>query len=435
MQAVPFMERALELDPNFALAHARLGTIFSNAFGPTSSEAQQYRARAFALRDRVSERERLYITAHYYASVLDDRDKAIAAYEQYRATYPRDTTPATNLAVIYNLEGQYERAIREGSAAIALEPDNAAAYRNLALSYQSLARLDEVDATREQAKARGISGLPELESEMLVAFMRGRQDVFDRVLAETKSAAYGMRTMNLAAQADAAKGQLRNSRQRRREAAALALGRNRREQAYFYLADAALTDVLVGNARSAREMLAAAEAIYDRKAVNDRGITPTLALALLGDVEEAERQMVEMEGKYRGAGVVRSTVLPVLRAAIEMQRRRPDRALAALEVARPYDLGALTGLPISYTRGSAFVASQRARDARAEFTRIVDHPGIDPVSIFHSLAQLGVARTAAMLGDTAASRSAYEAFFAMWKDADADIPVLVAARKEYERLK
>jgi tetratricopeptide (TPR) repeat protein len=435
VEAISFMERALELDPDFALAHARLGTIYAATHGPASAQSQQHRRRAFELKDRVSERERLYITAHYYTTVADDLDRAITTYEQYRTTFPRDPTAPNNLATLYASIGRYDRAAREAEKARELSPDLAFAHRNVAGAYLALNRVDDARAASQAGQARGFDGAPEDMLRISLAHLERDDEALAAALARAKGVVHEVLLINMHAQTLAARGRLAAARARRREAVAVATARNRLEQAYRYLSEGALSEAFAGDREEARRTLAAANEMFSPRLMTDRGAFVALTHAWLGEHQTAARQAAEMSARWPGPGIVRNTVLPPVEAGVALQAGRPLAALEILEPARAYESNSVIGHMTPYVRGLAFLAARQPGDARAAFQHIVDRPGIDPTSIVHPLALVGVARAAAAAGDIAASRAAYERFFDAWKDADATVPVLVEARREYEKLR
>lgn len=435
-EAIPLYRRAVELDPNFAIAYAALGVTYGTA--REYDLAAQYSQRAFELRERVSERERFYISTRYYMDVLDDGDRAIEVLELWKQTYPRDFAPRTNLAARYVAIGQHERALEEAREGLRLNPDAGVAYASLAHVLICLGRYQEARAVLEQALARKLEppygrymlyGIAWLEGD---AAAMGQQ--IDRVAGTPTEA--GMLAMQSVTAAYA--GHVHRARDLTRAAVDLAMGRGLKEGAGVYSAGDALWEAAYGNCRNAKEAAARTLAMtHGRHALS----WSALAAALCGDVGRARQLAEEMEERYPHDSFFKSSWLPMIHAAVEIRRGNPARAVELLQPAARGELGIRAALWPAYLRGLAYLDQGAGNEAAAEFQKILDHRGVlapkdfNPVAIaLYPLAWLGRARAAHHGGDVDESRRAYEELLALWKDADADIPVLQAARKEYRRL-
>jgi eukaryotic-like serine/threonine-protein kinase len=435
-EAIPLYRRAVELDPNFAIAYAALAVTHGSA--QEYDLAARFSERAFALRGRVSEREKLYISARYYMDVLVDGDRAIETLELWKQTYPRDFVPRTNLSARYAAIGRYEQAVEEAREGVRLNPDAGVAYSALAHSSICLGRHREARSLLEQALARKLE--PSYVHYMLygIAFLEGdaaaMQQQADRV-AGTPSEA-GMLAMQSVAAAYA--GRIGQARELTRRAVDLARSRGLKEGAGLYSAGDALWEAAYGNCREARQTAA-------RTLGLTRGQHPlswsALALALCGESSQAQTLADEMVRRFPHDSFFKASWLPMVRAAVELRRHDAAKALALLQPASRDELGGDASLWPAYLRGLAYLDRGFPDDARGEFQKILDHKGVlapkdfSPVPLaLYPLAQLGRARAAARGGRVGESRQAYEALLALWKDADPDIPLLSTARREYRQL-
>jgi DNA-binding winged helix-turn-helix (wHTH) protein/tetratricopeptide (TPR) repeat protein len=435
-EAIPLYRRALELDPNFAIAYAALAISYGIA--GEDDLAAQFSQRAFALRDRVTERERFYISARYYMDVLGDADKVIEVQELWMQTYPRDFVPRTNLSARYSAIGQHERALEEAREGIRLNPDAGVAYAAVAFSSICLARYPDARAAIEEAVSRKLE--PPYSRYMLygIAFLEGdtatMQHQVDRVAGTPTEA--GMLAMQSVTAAYA--GQVRRARKLTETAIDLAMSRGLKEGAGLYSAGDALWEAAYGNCREAQQ--ATARALF-----RSRGRSAlrwsALALAMCGESGAAQRLTGEMSRRFPQDSFMSASWLPMTHAALEIHRGNPARAVETLERAARVELGTDALLWPAYLRGLAYLAQGAGNEARAEFQKILDRKGVlapkdlNPVGLtLYPLAWLGRARAGTLTGDMDDSRRAYEALLSSWKDADPDIPVLRAARREYRQL-
>jgi eukaryotic-like serine/threonine-protein kinase len=435
-EAIPLYRRAVELDPDFAIAYAALAVTHGTA--QEYDQAARFSQRAFALRDRVSERERFYISTRYYMDVLGDSDRAIETLELWKQTYPRDFVPPTNLAVRYCAIGRHQRALEEARESIRLNPDAGVAYASVALGAICLGRYQEARDALEQAAARKLDAPYGHNTRFALAFLEGdaagMQQQVDRV-AGTPSEAGMLAVQSVAA---AYRGQVRRARDLNRKAVDLALARGLKEGAAQYSAGGALWEAAYGDCRAARQTASRTLALArGRHALS----WSALATALCGDPAQAQPMSEEMARRFPRDWFFKTSWLPMIHAAAEIKGASPARALQLLQPAERGELGTDSALWPAYLRGLAQLERGAAREAQAEFQKVLDHQGVlapqgfNPVAMtLYPLARLGRARAAAHLGDVEGSRREYEALLALWEDADPDVPALQAAQREYRRL-
>ncbi|MFB3922363.1 MAG: protein kinase [Terriglobia bacterium] len=433
LEAIPFLKRAVELDPNFAMAYATLGVCYNNQ--GESVPAMENIRKAFELRDRVSEREKFYIAAHYYDTATGETDKAIETYDLWRQTYPRDTVPRDNLSLRYSQIGQFEKALASAQEAQRLDPKDAYALQNIVGAFAGLNRLEEAKAVAEQALAQKLDSFVFHLQLYILAFAQGDQAAMQRHVSWATGKPDETLMTSLQSSAAAFSGKLKESRRLTDRAVGLAQQYNMKEFAGGIRVSQALVEAEFGNSSQARQDAAAALSLV-RSAPVEGGAA--LALAFTGDAAGVQPLVTDTEKRLPTDTLVNSVLLPSVRAALEISRNNPARAVELLQAAVPYEFGAApggSGFMPNYVRGQAYLRSKQGKEAGAEFQKILDHRGVDLVSTLYPLAQLGLARAAALSGDTAASRRAYQDFLALWKDADPDIPLLKEARAEYAKLK
>jgi eukaryotic-like serine/threonine-protein kinase len=429
--AVPLFQRAIRLDPNFAMAYARLGTSYSN-LGETNLGAQNTR-KAYDLREGVSEGEKFYIESHFYQFVTGNQESARQSYQLWAETYPRDWQPLPPLSTVYEVLGQDEKALGGAREAFRLNPNSAMNSADLAISYLNLNQLQEARATAEAAQAKSLDSsslryvlyqLAFLENDTAgmtqqVGWAAGKPGVEDVLLSyEADTAAYF--------------GRLRDARDMSRRAVASAVRAEEKEVAAAYETDAALREAMFGNAIEARQRVAAGLGLSNGPGVQ---FAAALALAFAGDTARAQTLADDLDKQSPESTVVQFNYLPAIRAQLAMNRGDNAKAVDQLQAALPYELGALGGLYVIYVRGAAYLAAQQGNKAAAEFQKILDHRGIVGNELIGALAHLQMGRACAMSGETAKARAAYQNFLTLWKDADADIPILITAKAEHAKLK
>ncbi|MFB3916234.1 MAG: protein kinase [Terriglobales bacterium] len=433
VEAIPLYKQAIELDPNFALAYARVGTIYGN-FGQEQLEAQ-YKTKAFELRDRVSEREKLYIVAHYYMEVTGELDKGIQIYEQYKQTYPRDMTPANNLSITYNIIGDYQKGLENALEALRRNPKTIYGYLQTAEAYRSLNRIDEAKATLKQAVTNGLDVAPIHGSMYEIAYGEGdtasAQKEIEWLLASGNPVAELMldRTrMSISA----ARGQRRKMLEFVARDLELAERLGLAEMKTEIRLSLAASEALFGNFAAARAEVAKVQGATSGK---QKLTGSAFVLALVREDSKARALADEVARKYPLDTVINRVELPLVRAVLAINRRNYDGAVQELETARKYGSNWNYGklYPVLYVRGTAYLRLDKDAQAAQEFQRILDSRFMKPTEPLIPLAHLGLARAYAH-GDPAKSRKHYQDFFAAWKDADSDLPILQQARQEYARL-
>ena len=429
-EAIPIYKRAIELDPYFAMAYASLGSnYFYLGEGELASENLQ---RAYELRNRVSEREKLYIESKYYYQVTGELGKASQAFELWSQTYPRDWVPLNNLGLIYRTLGKYDKSLTKLREVIPLAPENALSYAPVVSAYICLNRLDEAKATAEHAQSKNLDSAFLREHLYALAFLQNdtasmaqqvswsadKQGVEEVMLVyESNTAAYS--------------GQLGTARELSRRAVASAERAEEKEGAASNEADSAVREALFGNVTEARQRATAALAHSTGREVEYEA---TLALAFAGDVR-ALALSNDLAKRFPQNTVVQFNYLPTIRAQVALSGKNASEAIETLQTAAPYELGEDGGLYPVYVRGQAFLAARHATEAGAEFQKILDHRGVVVNGPIGALARLQIGRAYASQGDTAKAKAAYQDFLTLWKEADPGIPILIAAEAEYAKLK
>jgi serine/threonine protein kinase/Tfp pilus assembly protein PilF len=438
VEALPFIKRAIELDPNFAVAYAVLGVDYSNLNQP--SLAADYLKKAFDLRDRVTEREKFRITAVYYAIVTGELEKSNQTGELWIQAYPRDSVAYTFLGSNHMILGQYEKAATETREALRLNPNFGVGYGNLGQIYLALNRFDEARTTTEEALGRKLEGIPLHVNLYALAFFQwnvaGMKQQADWAIG--KPGAEDL-MLSLESDTEAWSGRLGKARELSGQAVASARRTDEKEPAALWQANAAIREVLSGNADAARQNAAAAVALAPGS--HDAEAQAALAYALAGDAAHAQSLADDLAKRFPQDTVVQSVWLPTIRALIELSRKNPARSIELLQAAAPYELGMLSGSATNsclypvYVRAEAYLSAQQGQLAAAEFQKILDHRGLLWNCATGALAHLGLARAYVLQGDTAKAKAAYQDFLTLWKDADPDVPILIAAKAEYAKLK
>jgi eukaryotic-like serine/threonine-protein kinase len=427
--SIPFYKRAIELDPEFALAYAGLAGAYFNLNQP--GLAAENATKAFELRDRVSERERYRISSTYYHAVTGELEKAAEVYEMWSKSYPRDDTPGLNLGVVYQQLGQYDKAVVETEKAAKLAP-SATAYGNLAFEYIALNRLEDADKVLQQAQASGFDGMDIRGNLYLLGFLRGSTQAMQEQLAWATGRP-GDEDAMLSGQADTEGyyGRQKLARDYTRRAAEAAVRANSKETAALWRAAGGLREAEFGNAAAAKQNVEAALALSSGRSVK---LVAALALARAGDGAGAKKLVEPMKSPAPTDTLLKLYCLPTVDAAIAISGGDPERAVQVLEAAMPYELGGPLGFPYLYpawVRGQAYMALHNGPAAAAEFQKVIEHRGIVLDEPMGALARLYLGRAYAMAGETEKAKKAYADFFAVWRDADAEIPIYVVAKAEF----
>ncbi|HLM80281.1 MAG TPA: protein kinase [Terriglobales bacterium] len=430
--SIPFLKRAIELDPNFPMAYAGLSVRYGNLGQP--SLALEYATKAYGLRDRVTEREKLRISATYFRAT-GELEKESQTYELWIANYPRDFVPHGNLGTIYSSIGQNEKALAEYQEGVRLAPDNVVGYGNLGSTYFGLNRLDEAKATFDQAMARKLDDGGLRVGMYSLAFLRGDSAQMEQQVA-WGAGKPGDEDLLLSAQSDteAYYGRLSKARDFSRRAVDSAVRADSKEAAALWQANAALREAELGDTASAKQGVTAALALSPGRDVKE---VAALALARIGDTPQATALVGELQKSYASNALLKLYWLPTINAAIELSKGNSSQVLVYLEAAAPYELQSATTINYlypAYVRGQAYLLAHNGTAAVAEFQKLLDHRGIVLNFVTGALAHLQLGRAYAMAGDAAKAKSAYQDFFALWKDADPDIPILKEAKAEYAKL-
>ncbi len=426
LTALPLYQQAVELDPNFAMAYARLGTVYNNL--GQSELAEKNREKAFELRDRASEHEKLYIMSHYYVD-SGQLEKGITALELYKQTYPRDSTPYNNLAVVYSEMGQYENALDNARQSVQLDPDSASGYSNVGFAYSGLNRLDEAKATFNQALAHRAGASIAHSSLAIIAWLQGDNNAVERELSAMKDDPQSeFLVTGLRSAMAAYVGELKTARafgQKKREAAER-LG-FKEAVANEYAHEAFSEATLLNKSRALEDVAEALKLSQSPYVV----LTCATALALAGEDARAAKLADEVGQKRPFDTLVQFVEVPLVKAQIELNHGNPGKAIDLLDSALVY---ARASFGVLYVRGNAFLKAGRGSEAVQAFQRLMDMKNVLTVDPLIPLAKVGMARAYGMAGDKARARVAYQDFQALWKDADPEVPMLREVKAEYAKL-
>jgi len=429
-ESIPFYKRAVELDPNFALAYARLAVAYSNQF--QTELAAQYSQKAYDLRDRVSERERFYISEKYTSYVTGDREEAVKVLKAWTQSYPNDYIPHNNLAVNYSLFGQYEDALKESREAVRLSPNNTTAQGNYVENFIKLNRFDEARQVLEQTLGQNPErGMYRFYSSQL-AFIRGDQDILKRELDWWSKRPTETDVLDYQAGSSAFYGQWQKSRDFSRRSIEMMLSQDRKENAGQAETSNSFFAAVLGRCEQAKEDATRGLALSrDRIGLG----AAAMALAYCNELGQAQSLADELQKRFPKDTATIAVLIPMVRATMEMNRSNTAGAIEILRPATRFEFGNVAGIWLTYVRGQIYLRQKAGNEAAAEFQKILDHRGIEPSSLLYPLAHLGLARASVFSGDTAKARKEYQDFLAVWKDADADLPVVQQAKDEYAKLK
>jgi eukaryotic-like serine/threonine-protein kinase len=443
---IPFYRRAVEIDPQFAMAWANLGFAYSNI--GESSLATESTIKAWQLRDRVSDWERFFIDVLYHRQVTGDLEKAYQILELWYQTYPRggDREPPNPQELLAGLStrgtGRFERAIEMAQKTIAAHPDIFIGYGSLAYSYTFLDRFPEAEGILQRASEHKWGDNSNLLAfRYKIAVLKGDKDQMDRAVALARGKRGAEHWMaHEEALALARSGRLQDARRSSNRAIDLALQEETREEAATYEAARAVWEAVSGNgAEGKKSAIAALELSNGREVEYAAG----LALAFSGDTSRSEALAGDLEKRFPEDTFVKFTYVPVLRASAALQRSKPADSVERLQIALRYEMAAnglnfanhyLGGLHSAYVRGEAFIAARRYPEAAAEFQKILDHRGVVGLDPIGALAHLQLGKALALSGDKVKAKAAYQDFLTLWKDADPGIPILTAAKKDYAAL-
>jgi len=440
VRALPLFQRAVAIDPDFALAHAQVG--FRSSGVGESALGRQSLLKAYQLRTRASDAERFFIETLYDRDFTGNLERERRTLETWAESYPRLAEPHTLVAGLALMStGQHELAIAETEKAIALDPDSNPAYGNRAFNQLLLNRLDDSLVTVRLAAERKLESASLLQTQYFVAFLTGNENELRRTAtAARKNPATEDSISHIEALALARSGQLQDARRMAALAVQIAQKSGQRERAGLFEAGTAVWEAFYGNAAAARQ--SATRALELGRGGREVDYAAAFALALAGDLPQSRALAEDLAREFPEDTSVQFMYLPTLRALFSLNTHDPAAAIQALQIASRYDLalgrigfiGRYGGLYPIYVRGQAYLAAQQPTAAAAEFRRILDHRSIVLVDPMDAMARLQLGRALALSGDTVKAKRAYDDLLTLWKNADPDIPVLEQARAEYARL-
>jgi serine/threonine protein kinase/tetratricopeptide (TPR) repeat protein len=427
-EAMPFLKRAVELDPNFAQAYDKLAGSYSNT-GQHELALENFQ-KAFDLRERSSEYEKLRIAADYYAFATFEADKSIEVYQLLVRTYPRDFVAWNNLGNRYNSVGQFEKAAEACRESILLNPNWVIPRSNLALAFISLNRFDEARQVIEEALAQELESTPMRSHRYSIAFVQGDAAAMKQQIDWASGRPDEYLAQAWQAEAAAFCGQLRKEREFSQRIVELALRHERKEAAAQFLAGQAVVEAIFGHCDQASSLVGEAFDIWRSRSTVAIAAN---ALSICGDSGQAQPLIDEYSRLFPKNAFWNAVSAPLYRAQIALHSANAAQAIELLESAHRFESAGNFGP--QYVRGQAYLKMNKGAEAAAEFQKILSHRGWSVRGALYPLAYVGLARGAVLQGNTATARKAYQDFFALWKDADPDIPILIEAKKEYKKLK
>lgn len=424
LESMPFYKRAIELDPNFAMAYARLGAVHANL--DEDSLAEENAQKAFDLRERTSEPEKFYITDHYYSNVTGELPKAIENYELWIQTYPRDWSPHLNLAAVYSNLGDFQKALPQALEALRLRPDDRLPYQNVMFLYISLNQLEEAKAIYKQAVEKKLDGIAFHQMRFEIAYLENDAQEMERQSAWAVGKPQEYIFIMIKAQIAATHGRLKEARELYQQALDSAKKFDLQSGAGNVAGLRGLVEYWFGDAAAARSWSAQSLDLF-----HNQEAWPAAILALAGDSAKAEKVMTEQSARHPKDTYLQQEAIPQVRAALEIKRGNPASAIEALKATTAVEGG---DLGPAFYRGLAYLSMKSGKEAATEFRKVIDRKTIFPFHPLRSLSRLELARSLALAGDTAGARSAYQDLFAIWKDADPELPLLKQAKVEYAKL-
>ncbi len=425
-EAIPFYKHAIELDQNFASAYARLAYCYNSIKqNELSREASK---KAYELRDRASEREKLYISASYFGGVTGEWARQIEWLEIWKSTYPRDWEPLNLLANRYTVVGPFEKAVEEAQAAVRLNPKDARAHANLAVGFMGLNRFDEARDILRQALSQKLETTNMHTRLYHIAFVQGDAAAMKEQL--DWAASRPNEAQNWQAQSAEFGGQLAKANQLDDHQIEAAPRGDSKEITAQVLLQQARRNAMFGNCAPVNEIVRKALALSREQA---NLVSAANAFAACNQSGPAQSLIDELSKQYAADTLVNTVSLPLIRAQLELNRGNAAQAIQLLEPARKYEV--YGDFWPQYVRAQAYLKQGNGAEATKEFRTIIDHRGWYPLSPLYPLAYVGLARAATLSGDAVKARKAYQDFFALWKDADPTISILIGAHAEYEKLK
>jgi serine/threonine protein kinase/tetratricopeptide (TPR) repeat protein len=432
-ESIPYHKRAIELDPNFARAYASLGMAQYN-LRETTAASENFR-KAFELRDRVSERERFYIEAAYYSFGTGELEKANQVYKQWSQEYPSEVAPHVNLALNYEVMGDFEKALEQTRLAIDIAPTTVTGYANLLAAYLALDRIDEALAVYQQIKQKGFDNENIRETRYAIAFLQNDQAEMKRQLqagGEIPGAESALQFMQ--SDTDFVHGNVTAAREMLERAVATARREGSDEVAALWLSNGSVREALFGDGTEARRLLSQALVLSPARDVR---IAAATTFAALGEAAQAQRLVDQLNADSPADTLIQNYWLPTIKALQAVHKNDVKQALALLEATRSYELGienTSVMLPI-YVRGLAYAKAGQSQEAATEFGKMIAHRGLGENHSIQVLALLQLARAKAAAGDKPGARRAYQDLLALWQQADSSLSLLHQAQAEYGKLK
>jgi serine/threonine protein kinase/Flp pilus assembly protein TadD len=428
-EARQFYEQAIKLDPNFAMAYARLAVYYGNR--DETESAKEYVYKAYALRDRVSEKEKFYIAEKYYSYVTGELENTIDVLQQWTTLYPNDYIPHNNLAISYMSMGRYEEAQKEAQKAVELSPNNTSARDNLFATFLGLDRFDEAEQSINELE-KLTRDLPSTHFDRyIIAFFRGDKAAMEKELVWTKGRPEEAEATAQQAQMAVYYGKLTEAEKLTNAATDLFKSQNRMENAGQALVGLSQRQAILGKCQPAKQAAIAGLSL-SRGRMSLAGAA--LTMFACNDTAQAQPLIAELVKQYPNDFAVAGVFVPLTKAITELNRGNAAGATQVLEPLRKYDLGLFLGNGRMYISGVAYLQQKMGKEAAAEFEKILSHRGVDAFAPEHQLAHLGLARAAVLMGDNSRAKKEYQDFLAAWKDADPDLTVLAEAKKELAAL-
>jgi serine/threonine protein kinase/tetratricopeptide (TPR) repeat protein len=433
-ESVAYHKRAVELDPNFAIAYAALG----DAYGYESGLRLKYLQKAYELRDRVSPRERFSIESTYYESVTGETEKAIRTYTEWIQSYPDDYVPHIGLATAYKTLGYYEKALDQAREAVRILP-GLESYNSLARCYLDLNRMADAKAELRTLQTINPDVVFVRQLQYYVAFFEGDTATMKEMAKwGVGRPEYEAFAIMFQSSSELYHGHLRNAQELAQRAQESAARSGPREVVAIFRVVHAPGEAEIGATASARK--AASEALaLDPRGNQDVESPAALAFAMLGEVAKARSLVDQMNKESPLDTMVQTYILPTISASIELTLNRPREAIDTLAVTTSHELGETrvppTGVYPAYVRGLAYLKLGQAQQAAVEFQKVLENPGVVKLHLQGALAHLQLGRARAMAGDKVAALKSYQNFLTLWKDADPDIPIYKQAKTEYAKLR
>lgn len=430
--SVPYLQRALELDPGFANAYAALGVVYHN-LGQNALSTENY-TKAFENRQRMTQQAGLRIEAHYYTDVTGELEKAIKTYNELNQRFPGNASYHGNLSEIFATLGEFDKATSEQRETIRLMPGGVMGYSNLMYQLNSLDRLDESLAAFNEAHDHQLDSLDLHVTRYSLAFLQSDEAAMQEQVSWAKGKPkFESHLLSQQSDTEAYHGRIRKARDLSDQAIQSAIHAGEQEPAAVWKANAALREAEVGNMAEARRMAAEALSLSTGRNVE---LSAALTFARAGNTEQAQALVTKLNSQFPLDTLMQNYSLPAIRAAIAMDRKQPG-SVDLLKPTVPYELAysrAFASLYPAYLRGIAYLQAGQGAEAAAEFRKMLDYPGITLNFVTAALAHLQLARAQTLVGDKAAARKSYQDFLALWNQADPDVPIYKEAKGEYAKL-